>query len=108
MALYPEFSITHMPSESMQVSTLTSDAQPPNASDQKSTNPQAPNDGAASSSVIDCCNILANAPVHGDHYEYHADADPLTLPDSVWRRDFGDYSNRYVVQVQGCQNSPII
>lgn len=44
---------------------------------------------------VDCCSILANAPVHGDHYDYHVDADPLTFPDCVWRQTFGDYCNRY-------------
>lgn len=46
------------------------------------------------STEADCCNILANAPVFGDHYEYHVDADPLTLPESLWREEFGDYCNR--------------
>lgn len=49
---------------------------------------------AQESDTVDCCNLLANAPVHGDHYDYHMDADPLTLPDSTWRRTFGDYCNR--------------
>lgn len=49
---------------------------------------------AQDSDAVDCCNLLANAPVHGDHYDYHMDADPLTLPDSTWRRIFGDYCNR--------------
>ena len=42
----------------------------------------------------DCCSLLANAPVHGDHFEWHVDADPLTLPDSTWRRAFADFCNR--------------
>ena len=42
----------------------------------------------------DCCSLLANAPVHGDHFEWHVDADPLTLPDSTWRRALGDFCNR--------------
>lgn len=45
-------------------------------------------------SHADCCALLANAPVHGDHYEWHVDADPLTLPECPWRREFGDYCNR--------------
>ncbi len=45
--------------------------------------------------IVDCCNLLANAPVHRDHYDYHVDADPLTLPESTWRQAFGDYCNRY-------------
>lgn len=43
---------------------------------------------------MDCCNLLANAPVHGDHYEWHVDADPLTLPPCDYRTEFGDYCNR--------------
>ena len=49
------------------------------------------------SNIVDCCSLLANAPVHGDHYEYHADADPLTFPESAWRQEFGDYSNRCLI-----------
>lgn len=45
--------------------------------------------------AADCCSLLANAPVHGDHYNYHVDADPLTLPDCTWRRALGDYCNRW-------------
>jgi len=43
---------------------------------------------------VDCCSLLANAPVYGDHYDYHVDCDPLVLPDCAWRREFGDYCNR--------------
>ena len=43
---------------------------------------------------VDCCSLLANAPVFGDHYDYHVDCDPLVLPDCAWRREFGDFCNR--------------
>jgi hypothetical protein len=45
---------------------------------------------------VDCCSLLANAPVYGDHYDYHVDCDPLVLPDCAWRREFGDYCNRWL------------
>ena len=41
----------------------------------------------------DCATLLANAPVYGDSYTWHVDADPLTFPDSPFRSDFGDYAN---------------
>jgi len=44
---------------------------------------------------VDCCSLLANAPVWGDHYDYHVDCDPLVLPDCAWRREFGEYCNRW-------------
>lgn len=118
--LYPEYTIVKMPSSLMQElstesqhefeghpknqptlqdsssleasstqSTLEAEATHPNG-----TSSNEPG-GSQKDNTVDCCNLLANAPVHGDHYDYHVDADPLTLPDSTWRRTFGDYCNRY-------------
>ena len=115
--LYPDFVIAHMPSASMQgIGTDDSNGHtqtepgvhasnggskrvsqhgslPKESSVVNVLNKE--NDGIVESPhSVDCCNILANAPVHGDHYDYHVDADPLTLPDSDWHRIFGDYCNR--------------
>ncbi|KAL7489375.1 hypothetical protein ACHAW6_014969 [Cyclotella cf. meneghiniana] len=43
----------------------------------------------------DCISPLtANAPTHGDTFEYHIDADPLQVPPSLWADVFGRYPNR--------------
>jgi hypothetical protein len=43
----------------------------------------------------DCISPLtANAPTHGDTFEYHIDADPLQVPPSPWADVFGRYPNR--------------
>ena len=38
--------------------------------------------------------LTANAPTHGDSFNYHIDADPLQMPDSPWSDVFGLYPNR--------------
>lgn len=43
----------------------------------------------------DCISPLtANAPTHGDSFDYHIDADPLQVPPSPWADVFGRYPNR--------------
>ena len=43
----------------------------------------------------DCISPLtANAPTHGDRFDYHIDADPLQVPPSPWADVFGRYPNR--------------
>ena len=64
--LYPEYDIAFLPSDDIQ-----DQAQPSN-----------------------CSNILVNAAVEGDQYEYHVDADPTSFPSSSpWVKTFGDYFN---------------
>ena len=118
--LYPEYTIAKMPSNLMQnpskeganesgtgvqgrqaarndsSSTQTSKGQPSDKAGAGCPVKIADHEasGSQTDNAVDCCNLLANAPVHGDHYDYHVDADPLTLPDSTWRREFGDYCNR--------------
>ena len=38
--------------------------------------------------------LTANAPTHGDSFDYHIDADPLQVPPSPWADVFGRYPNR--------------
>ena len=38
--------------------------------------------------------LTANAPTHGDTFDYHIDADPLQAPSSPWTDVFGRYPNR--------------
>lgn len=38
--------------------------------------------------------MVANAPVYGDRFSWHVDADPAVLPPSPWRDYFGTYTNR--------------
>ena len=38
--------------------------------------------------------MVANAPVYGDQFSWHVDADPAVLPPSPWRDYFGTYTNR--------------
>jgi len=38
--------------------------------------------------------LTANAPTHGDSFEYHIDADPNLAPPSPWSDVFGRYPNR--------------
>lgn len=113
--LYSDYTVAHMPSASMQglSSEDTNTQEHTNTSSEGLQNVQsfsgnsatdittvdgkpAPADTGPEEAIdaVDCCSLLANAPVHGDHYNYHVDADPLTLPDSDWRRTFGDYCNR--------------
>eukprot|EP00986_Skeletonema_menzelii_P017035 scaffold17147_cov136-Skeletonema_menzelii.AAC.1 len=43
----------------------------------------------------DCVSpITANAPVYGDTFEFHIDADPMQVPPSPWADIFGRYPNR--------------
>jgi hypothetical protein len=43
---------------------------------------------------VDCNQFVANAAVHGDHFSWHVDADPWTLPHSTWTQRYGHYFNR--------------
>jgi len=38
--------------------------------------------------------LTANAPTHGDTFDYHIDADPLQAPASIWTDVYGRYPNR--------------
>ena len=38
--------------------------------------------------------LTANAPTHGDTFDYHIDADPYQVPPSPWADVFGRYPNR--------------
>ena len=38
--------------------------------------------------------LTANAPTHGDSFDYHIDADPMQVPPSPWADVFGRYPNR--------------
>ena len=38
--------------------------------------------------------LTANAPTHGDSFDYHIDADPLQVPPSPWADVYGRYPNR--------------
>ncbi|CAM9545123.1 unnamed protein product, partial [Ectocarpus fasciculatus] len=38
--------------------------------------------------------MVANAPVYGDRFSWHIDADPAAFPPSPWRDHFGTYTNR--------------
>ncbi|CAN0488873.1 unnamed protein product, partial [Ectocarpus sp. 12 AP-2014] len=38
--------------------------------------------------------MVANAPVYGDRFSWHVDADPAAFPPSPWRDHFGTYTNR--------------
>ena len=118
--LYPNFIIAHMPSEAMQglqaaeigsgdLNREHEDSlpSPPSAKKAKASHGRADMNKIRTedkrmdqqpSTSADCCNLLANAPVHGDHYDYHVDADPLTFPECDWRRSFGDYCNRYAYE----------
>ncbi|PNH11163.1 Ankyrin repeat domain-containing protein [Tetrabaena socialis] len=50
---------------------------------------------APSAAIVDCNQFVANAPVHGDTYGWHVDADPSTLPyPSPWTSMYGQYVNR--------------
>ena len=53
---------------------------------------QAPLQGAGPAEV-DCSQFVGNAPVYGDCYSYHVDADPASLPDGPWTRHHGSYVN---------------
>jgi probable phosphoglycerate mutase len=49
--------------------------------------------GAASGGTV-CERFVANAPVAGDSFAWHCDADPSSLPPSAWATAHGDYVNR--------------
>ena len=65
---------------------------------------QGPGDGHGASSKrpregdtggAQCRCFVGNAAVHGDEYQWHVDADPMTIPeDSAWVRAYGQYANR--------------
>ncbi|EJK65866.1 hypothetical protein THAOC_13236 [Thalassiosira oceanica] len=38
--------------------------------------------------------VTANAPTHGDDFDFHIDCDPLQVPPSPWADVFGRYPNR--------------
>ena len=38
--------------------------------------------------------LTANAPCHGDSFDFHIDADPMQVPPSPWADVFGRYPNR--------------
>lgn len=38
--------------------------------------------------------LTANAPLHGDVFDYHIDADPYVTPPSLWTDIYGRYPNR--------------
>jgi hypothetical protein len=38
--------------------------------------------------------LTANAPTHGDHFDYHIDGDPNLTPPSPWTDVYGRYPNR--------------
>ena len=40
--------------------------------------------------------MVANAPVYGDSFSWHIDADPSAFPPSPWRDHFGTYTNRCI------------
>ena len=41
-----------------------------------------------------CCTaFVANAAVYGNHFQWHVDADPASLPPSRWLAAHGDYAN---------------
>ncbi|CAM9801297.1 unnamed protein product, partial [Chrysoparadoxa australica] len=39
-------------------------------------------------------SLVANAPVHGDSFSWHIDADPMLTPFGPWHDCYGHYSNR--------------
>ena len=66
----------------------------PTANTAAATSPRpADDENDESDGVFDCCPILANAAVAGDAFQWHVDADPAALPESVWTDTFGDYCN---------------
>jgi hypothetical protein len=40
-----------------------------------------------------CTDFVANAPVYGDCFQWHVDADPASFPPGPWRDVHGDYDN---------------
>jgi hypothetical protein len=68
-ALYPEWTVCHLPSAAIQGPDSTSCG-------------------------VDCSAILANATMAGDSLGWHVDADPTSFPSpSPWVNAFGDYVN---------------
>eukprot|EP00884_Botryococcus_braunii_P000585 jgi/Botrbrau1/10527/Bobra.7_1s0008.1 len=43
--------------------------------------------------IFDCSPLLANAPVAGDTYSWHVDADPSSFPAGAYVAKYGDYVN---------------
>lgn len=70
-ALYPEYTIYHLPSEYIQGQQMNDDAV-----------------------EADCSSFLANAADASDSFIFHQDADPTSFPShSAWVQTYGDYFN---------------
>jgi hypothetical protein len=122
--LYPDVAFMHMPVQHMQAGCCAqadSSPQLPAAASLNSTDahaadgasclqspvelarslrtPQAPRHKRQRSCEDDaeaeCHCFVGNAAVHGDDYQWHVDADPMSVPaDSRWFATFGQYANR--------------
>ncbi|GMH32424.1 hypothetical protein BSKO_00258 [Bryopsis sp. KO-2023] len=106
--LYPEADIAHMPSESIQ-NTAVSSASPetdPNAvhenphTQRKEPIPRNESEAPGMENEhgtdinprsVDCNAFVGNAPVYGDSFQWHVDADPSSFPPSQWVDTFGTY-----------------
>ncbi|BDA51114.1 hypothetical protein COCOBI_17-3340 [Coccomyxa sp. Obi] len=103
--LYPEVDIAHMPAEHMQAPAYSFAAEYARCMRRHSAAEQAGLEGDITTPRVNCAGdplpeeaafcaqFVGNAPVAGDTYTWHVDADPSTLPDSRWTELFGDYVN---------------
>ena len=78
------------------VSHLEADV-PPSAAAAAAGNCQPKEEGASAgqqnSAGVYCAQFVGNAPVAGDQFSYHVDADPAEVQDSRWTAAFGRFCN---------------
>ena len=119
--LYPDYIISHMPSDVIQQAMecaghrvdheheyeqescetydcmveydrlADSVASAKTAADQASDSNQP--DETSTAPSVDCNQFVGNAAVYGDAYSWHVDADPADFPPSPWTAAFGNYCN---------------
>lgn len=94
--LYPDFNIAHMPAELMHAAPTAAAAAATSAAGPAGPREMgrgAAESGAEPDQAVICAHFVGNAPVHGDEYSWHIDADPASLPECSWTAAFGDYVN---------------
>lgn len=86
-ALYPEYTIAHMPR--VDAANFLDAA----ASDGAAGGEAGAGGGGGLPSSYACTDFVANAPVSGDCFSWHVDADPSSFPPGRWLSRYGDYDN---------------
>ena len=99
--LLPGADIYHMPADRMAAAARSDEAADDSAAPSNGTH-RAEQAGMKRSrpdqqqmAASECHAFVGNAAVHGDDYQWHVDADSMTVPESSeWCQTFGQYTNR--------------